>query len=188
MKRKYVITGGIIILSLLATGCGSYDWFGPLERGARTIFNGWDMWDTPAVRPYEDPMPPVPDGSVAANAKADYETAWKQFSTNNSQYQAERGALAYRRFCHHCHGKNGDGRIIVGESFSVRPTDLRDPNVQAISTEDIYEIVSTGTGAMLGLSASMSPVDILFSIHHMRSLKGAPSTPYFAPRNTKPLE
>ena len=188
MKRYFIIIASVLLVTIFASGCGSHDWFGPLERGARTLFNGWDMWDTPMVRPYEDPMPPVPTGSVAIKAKPDYQEAWKQFSKSNAQQRNDRGLVAYRRFCHHCHGANGDGRIIVGESFSVSPPDLRSSDVQEMSTEDLFEIIAAGSGSMLGLAASMTPLDILFSIHHMRSLKDAPSKPYFAPRNTQPVK
>ena len=188
MKRHHCMFAGMLIVALFAMGCGSHDWFGPVERGARTLFNGWDMWATPSVRPYEEPMPPTLEGVVPVTGLVTFKDAEAQYLKTDAAYRQKRGPLVYRRFCYHCHGANGDGRIIVGESFAVKPTDLRREETQALSDEDLYDVIADGFNTMLGLRASMTPEDIIQSIHYMRTLKNAPSSPFFKPRNTQPLE
>ena len=189
MKQYHcLMIAGMLVVALSVAGCGSHDWFGPVERGARTLFNGWDMWDTAMVRPYEEPMPPTPEGVVPVTGLETFQEAEAQYRKAGDAYNSKRGPLVYRRFCYHCHGAHGDGRIIVGESFAVKPTDLRGENVQTLSNEDLYDVVADGFNTMLGLRASMTPDDIVQSIHYMRTLKNAPSTPFFKPRNTQPLE
>jgi len=184
----------VLSVALLASGCEAiwHDAFGPAERLARTLFNGWDMWQTPAVRPYEDPMPGIPAGAVqarpAAGPLATFETARHAFDALDGATRTTGGAQAYRRFCHHCHGESGDGRIIVGESFDVAPRDLRSDDVQDLDDEDVFEVVRDGSGAMLALHDTLTPLEVLLAIRHMRGLKGAPSRPFYPPQATIPLK
>ena len=89
------------------------DYLGPAERGARAAFNGWDMWQTPAVRPYETPMPTTPPGAVPVQRGESFDTAPHRVQKMDPVHREAAGRKAYGRFCNHCHGPNGDGRIIV---------------------------------------------------------------------------
>jgi hypothetical protein len=65
MPTRALVFALITTAFLLGCGLDKGDWLGPVERGLRAAFNGWDMWSTEAVRPYEDPMPQKVEGTVA---------------------------------------------------------------------------------------------------------------------------
>lgn len=182
IKRPFIL---FVILALTACEKGYED--GPFERGARALLNGWDMWDGEAVRPYEEPMPATPEGVVPINNQFSYQRGLSDLESVPKEKRAEKGALTYRRYCHHCHGPNGDGRIIVGESHEFKPTDLRKPKVQSKTDEALFKHLQEGGELMLPLAATLSPLEMLFVIGHIRTLKNNPSTPYYKPRFTEPI-
>ncbi len=186
MARLRPALAALVLLAL--AGCDRGDWFGPLERGARAVLMAWDMWATDSVRPYETPMPSTPEGSVPAGGTHGFDEAREQWRSLTDEQRAEGGALAYRRYCHHCHGASGDGRIIVGESLDVPPPDLRDASVQDQTNEQLYEAVAGGLDVMVPLETTMTPLEIMLAIDHVRRLEGEPSQPYFAPQSTEPIE
>ena len=170
------------------TGCDQGDWFGGVERVAREAFHGWDMWETAAVQPYEKPLLAPVDGAVALERIAGFAEARERVAEMPVEEREKRSALAYRRFCHHCHGPNGDARIIVGESFGVPVPDLRSPEIQAKTDSEIYESVSRGTERIIPLAPIMTPQDRVLAIEYVRGLAAARSVPFFEPRNVVPLE
>ena len=178
----------LIAILLATTGCEDGDWLGPMERGMRAAFDGWDMWATDAVRPYEDPMPSTVPGTIPTDGIVSFETAQKQaqsMSPGDSQMRAD---LVYRRFCHHCHGPNGDGRIIVGESLDIAPKDLGSLTVQRKSDKQLFQHLETGGRLMVPLLETMSKEDMILVIGKIRSLKGSASRPYFKTQFDTPLE
>lgn len=185
MKR---LAAAMVVLAALAlAACDRGDWAGAVERAAREAFNGWDMWETPAVQPHELPMPHAAHGTVALNGAIGFEQARQQLNALDPAARAERAALAYRRYCHHCHGPNGDGRIIVGESFDVRPPDLRSPRIQSLDDRQLYDSIAKGTDVIIPLAAIVTPLDRLLAIEYVRGLADAPSEPFFEPRNVEPV-
>ena len=173
--------------ALTLGACDYGDWF-PFERTFRALFNGWDMWDTAAVSPHKQPMPPVPGGVVPVGGLGRYGEARVTFDAMPAAEKHAKGALAWRRFCHHCHGSNGDARTIVGESFTPAIPDLRRQSTQDFSDRDIYDVVMDGVGAMLPLDDTLTPLETLLATHHLRSLAAAPSKPFFAPQSTVPIK
>jgi len=175
-------------LSLTAAGCERGDWLGPAERGIRALVHGWDMWDTPAVRPFEAPMPPRVEGTVpVSQASWSFEAARRALDRIPAARRPVRAAQAYRRYCHHCHGASGDGRSIVGESFSIRPPDLRAKELP-MEREDLFDYLREGGGDMLPLGSTLSPVEVLLTIEHMRRLADRPSRPVYPPQSDRPLQ
>jgi mono/diheme cytochrome c family protein len=172
---------------LLLTACEKVYEDGPFERGARAALNGWDMWDTPAVRPYEEPMPATPEGAVQTEDRFSFERGEADLEAVPADKRRERGALTYRRYCYHCHGPNGDGRIIVGESHELKPTDLRSETVQAKTDQALFTHLKEGGKLMLPLAATLSPLEMLLVIGHVRTLKDRPSEPYYKPKFTEPI-
>lgn len=188
MKTSTRRSGFLFLLGILMmAGCSKGDYLGPAERMARTLGNGWDMWSTASVQPYEMPMPDTVPGTVPITGKPGYAEARAQLQQMTQAEQTTRAALVYRRYCYHCHGANGDGRIIVGESFGKQLPDLRSPAVQAKSDEQLYQGVANGSLVMIPLRNTVAPVEILLSIGHVRTLAGAPSHPYFPPQSTEPI-
>jgi hypothetical protein len=177
-----------VALLLAFAGCDRGDWFGPLERVAREALMAWDMWATDAVRPYEAPMPSTPEGTVPVDGAQGFDEAREQWRNLTGEQRREGAALAYRRYCHHCHGASGDGRIIVGESLDAWMPDLRDASVQEQTNEELYEAIAGGFTLDLPLDRTMTPLEIMLAIDHVRSLRAAPSEPYFKPRSTQPIE
>jgi mono/diheme cytochrome c family protein len=183
MRRRRALLAACAALLAACDG----DYF-PFERTAREAFNGWDMWDDEAVGPHQAPMPRVPAGAVPMDAPRRTLTAAEQQRAALSVAQRRRqGALAYRRYCHHCHGPSGDGRIIVGESFTPALPDLRKVLVDREDRE-IAAAILGGTRKMVALDDTLTPLETLLALEHARSLRGAPSRPFFPPRSTEPIQ
>ena len=172
---------------LLTTACEKGYEDGPFERGARAALDGWDMWNTAAVRPYEAPMPDTPEGTVQVEDRFSFEAGRQAFRALDAGDREARAALTYRRYCHHCHGENGDGRIIVGESHELKPTDLREGRIQKMTDRALFDHIHNGGKLMLPLAATLSPLEMLLAIAHVRTLKDRPSKPYFKPKFTEPI-
>ena len=175
----------LLMSAALLVACENGYQDGPFERWARAAMNGWDMWDTPAVRPYEEPQPDLPEGSVPTEDWTSLESGQAAYKKLSAEEREKRSALSYRRYCHHCHGANGDGRIIVGESHEFEPTDLRQSHVQNMTDAEIFAHVQEGGKLMLPLAATLSPLEILLVIDHVRDLTERPSTPYYKPQFTE---
>jgi hypothetical protein len=175
------------VLCLGTSGCEDGDWFGPVERGLRGAMDGWDMWDTDAVRPYQDPMPGLVEGTVPVVDRYSFEAGTRQLEDVSPDQRKVRAARTYRRYCHHCHGPNGDGRIIVGESFDMVPTDLRLDSVQSQSDPELFDHLVEGGDLMLPFAVTMSPLEMFFAIDHVRTLKDRPTKPHFPPKFEEPL-
>jgi hypothetical protein len=177
-----LLAAGTLGASLLfGDGCG------PVERTARALVNGWDMWDTAMVRPFEPPLTGLPSGVVTFEEPLDALAAAQGEAARLPE--AARGPLAeraYRRYCRHCHGTNGDGRIIVGESFAFPLPDLRGAATQELGDDDLFELVGAGSGRMIGLADTLTPLERLLSVWHLRTLKDHPSVPFYPPRWLEP--
>ncbi len=192
LKRMARALLPLTVLALL--GAGGFgllfgDGCGPVERGLRAALGTWDMWQSPAVMPHEKPLLAVPAGTVTVGAPAS-EFSAAQISLEQLPAPRHRAdaQVAYRRFCHHCHGPHGDGRIIVGESFDIELPDLRTEDIQELEDEDLFDIVTEGNGQMIALQHTIRPVDRILAIIHLRRLKDAPSHPFFPPRWQKPAQ
>lgn len=175
------------LIGAFVLGCENGYQGGPFERGARAVLNGFDMWATESVRPYEDPMPPHPEGAVPTEDFHSMEKGRADYKKMSKEDRSKKSALSYRRYCYHCHGPNGDGRVIAGESHEFKPADLRSAHTQALTDEEIFTHVQEGGQLMLPLAATLSPVEIMLVIDHIRTLKDHPSTPHFKPQFTEPI-
>jgi mono/diheme cytochrome c family protein len=129
----------------------------------------------------------VVDGTVPVGGVSGYGEARAQLDGLAPAQVRKRAALAYRRYCHHCHGSNGDGRIIVGESFGSELPDLRSEEIQQQDDQDLYNTVMDGGGNMLSLRGTLTPLEALQTVRHLRTLAGAPSRPFYPPKDTVPL-
>jgi mono/diheme cytochrome c family protein len=108
------------------------------------------MRETPAVKPYENPMLVMASGVVPKDSA---EAIWRAMDANTlvsplpvSDAVIRRGQVVYGTFCQQCHGKNHDGNGTVGQSFTPLPTDLRSKTVQILSDGTLFQHISYGVG------------------------------------------
>ena len=107
------------------------------------------MRETPAVRPYEEPLlieeaglVPINGGEAIYRVSAGIDIIP---SINMTQPAViDRGKAVYRIYCAQCHGYNYDGNGTVGQSFAPLPTDLRSAKVQDSPAGVLFKNVSYG--------------------------------------------
>lgn len=136
------------------------------------------MWETPAIRPHETPIPAMPDGVVPINGgemlyrSAAYAKAAPPLNLNDAKV-VELGKTAYTNYCIHCHGKLHDGNGTVGQSFVPPPGDLRGARVQKeLTPSDLFNEVSYGLpgGRQPPLATTVSVNDRWRVIAYVKSL------------------
>jgi mono/diheme cytochrome c family protein len=109
------------------------------------------MRETPAVRPYENPILTMEAGIVPfEGGEALYRAAGpaslKSPLEAKDQATVEAGKKLYFTYCHQCHGKTYDGNGTVGQSFAPLPADLRGDRVQTQSEGQLFQHISYGIG------------------------------------------
>jgi mono/diheme cytochrome c family protein len=109
------------------------------------------MRETPAVRPYEQPMLIMEAGLVPfeggeALYRAASPEALKSPLDREDPPVLEAGRKLYLTYCQQCHGTAFDGNGTVGQSFAPLPTDLRSDHVQKESEGRMFQHISYGIG------------------------------------------
>ena len=135
------------------------------------------MRETPAVRPYEEPLLIKEAGLVPINGgEAIYRVS------NGTDIQSpfdmaqpaviNRGKAVYLIFCAQCHGHNHDGKGSVGQSFAPLPTDLRTAKVQDSHAGVLFRNVSYGVpdGRQPPLHATITVEDRWKVVAYVKSL------------------
>lgn len=107
------------------------------------------MWETPAIRPHEKPLPvmanvsvPIVEGEIFYR-KADPQTLTAPFSLNDPA-AIKNGQQGYVYYCIQCHGRHHDGNGTVGQSFAPLPGDLRSTRVQSMPAGQMFHEISFG--------------------------------------------
>jgi len=80
----------------------------------------------------------------------------------------EDGHALFLANCTGCHGKNADGNTPAGKAWSV--PDLRSQQVQAMSDQQLTQIIRQGRGRMPAWGGLFSPIDIEHLLTYVRSL------------------
>jgi mono/diheme cytochrome c family protein len=135
------------------------------------------MWETPAIKPHENPIPVMAAGSVpVSGGEAFFHAAAAEdlkppFAMTDPLVIAA-GKTAYGYYCVHCHGKNYDGYGTVGQSFAPKPRDLRGAKVQAMAAGTLFKEISFGLpdGRQPALATTMAPDDRWRVIAYVKSL------------------
>jgi mono/diheme cytochrome c family protein len=144
-----------------------------------TYFKFGRMWQTPAVRPYENPILVMDDDAVPVHGG---ESVYR--ASDPLQLQSpldardpeiiKQGQVVYATFCQQCHGINHDGQGTVGQSFAPLPTDLRNPRVQQTVDGLMFKEISFGVdrpGARQpALATTIFPEDRWKVVHYVKSL------------------
>jgi hypothetical protein len=135
------------------------------------------MRETPAVRPYEEPLIVKEAGLVPINGgEAIYRVSAGMNITSpiNVTQPAviSRGKAVYLIYCAQCHGHNHDGKGTVGQSFAPLPTDLRSAKVQDSPDGELFKNVSYGIagGRQPPLHATITVGDRWKVVAYVKSL------------------
>lgn len=135
------------------------------------------MRETPAVRPYENPMPVMTSDTVPVDSA---EAVWRSMSAETlvsplaaNEAVIRRGQVVYGTFCQPCHGMNHDGNGTVGQSFSPLPTDLKSKTVQRLSDGILFQHISYGVdenNRQPPLATTIRAIDRWHVIAYVRSI------------------
>ena len=116
------------------------------------------MQETPVVRPHEEPLLIMEEGTVPF--KGGEEQVRAALADNTIQVPTantiEEGQLAYQVYCSHCHGPNLDGEGTVGQSFTPLPTDLTSPQTRQMTDVGLFEHISYGGKRAPALASTMT--------------------------------
>lgn len=83
---------------------------------------------------------------------------------------AKAGQAVYNKSCKSCHGAGGTANPAVAKMMKVEIQDLKSPEVQAMSDDDLKKIVADGKGKMRPV-ASVSGAAAGDLVAYLRSLK-----------------
>jgi mono/diheme cytochrome c family protein len=165
-----ILSVGLIVSTVALVAWGvitAYDELMPVGR----------MWETPAIKPHETPIPVMAAGSVPVNGgeaifrTAAPETITPPFALTEPAAIAS-GRTAYQYYCIHCHGKNFDGYGTVGQSFAPPPGDLRSTRVQSMPEGVLFKEISYGIpgGRQPALATTVAVNDRWHAIAYVKSL------------------
>ncbi len=139
------------------------------------------MRQTPAVRPYEKPLPVMDSALVPfGGGERQYRVARAdelQSSVKSRDPQVlARGKKIYFTYCAQCHGKNFDGYGTVGQSFAPPPANLKSPRVQAKSEGTLFQEISYGIpgGRQPPLATTIDVIDRWRVVAYVKSLAQKP--------------
>ena len=168
MKRIIVLVGFVaVVLTAVYTVITLYDENMRVGR----------MWETPAVRPHEQPMLIMEPGVVPlGGGEAEYRNAKAEdlispFKSDDPEAAASGKAL-YFVYCAQCHGKYHDGNGTVGQSFNPLPSDLESDKVQSLPQGTLFKEISYGipNGRQPALATTIEIMDRWRIIAYVKSL------------------
>lgn len=165
-----ILSVGLIVASVLLLAWGVLTGYDELLSVGR-------MWQTPAIKPHEKPIPVMASGSVPAGGgevlyrAAKVEELTAPFALTEPAV-IEAGKTVYQYYCSHCHGKYFDGYGTVGQSFAPPPGDLRSAKVQAMPEGALFKEISFGIpgGRQPALATTVAPDDRWRVIAYVKSL------------------
>lgn len=108
-----------------------------------------DMQEQPSYQPQEMPRLHSPIGSVPRDSRT-------VTAARPEDERVSTGARLFQINCAHCHGAGGAGDGPASRYLKERPTDLRLPEIQALSERAIYEIVTQGNDVMPPFKGELS--------------------------------
>ncbi len=168
MKKVAVLFAIVAVLGVVAVqALNLFDSYFPWGR----------MWETPAVKPHEEPLLVMAAGSVPVDGgEALYRAATDSDLANPFSPQdpvvLESGQALYATYCAQCHGRYHDGNGTVGQSFSPLPTDLRSPQVQEAEPGLVFKEISYGVpgGRQPPLATTIEAQDRWRIVAYVKSL------------------
>lgn len=158
---KTVLVLGLSVLTLVATSCGLRD---PGEPGFEVKWLWTDMmYPVPYESYSENPVfknrvtmqTPVP-GTVHREAWVVEDESKNPLPVSSSV--VNQGGHLYGNFCMHCHGVTGKGEGPVSAKF-LKPPTYQEERVMALSSKDIFDVITNGKGAMPSHGKQIDPMD-----------------------------
>jgi mono/diheme cytochrome c family protein len=132
------------------------------------------MSDQESLRPYEQSMPDMPEGTVPVTGSLEAVKEMPLYDFKNpipfNHASFERGRQKYAYFCIMCHGAKADGYGNVGQSFYPLPADLTLPMVQSRTDGELFYSISFGFNRHPPLAYTVSESDRWEIINYIRSL------------------
>ncbi len=136
------------------------------------------MYQTPVVRPYEEPLLVTDERTVAftrseAMIKEELKHTYPVIPTGQNKAFLEKGEKEYKTFCSHCHGNFLDGLGTVGQSFHPLPTNLTGEKAIRLTDKELFNTISYGTKRTPALASSMSVESreaVIGYIRHMQQI------------------
>ncbi len=135
------------------------------------------MWETPAVRPHEEAILVMPEGTVPFDGGENIRVitpadALQSPIEMQDPVEIEQGKTSYFIFCAQCHGSHYDGNGTVGQSFSPLPTNLKTVKVQSLSEGAMFKEISYGVpgGRQPPLASTIEACDRWRIVAHVKSL------------------
>jgi len=165
----------ILSVGLIATVIGLAVW------GLITLYDEnlqvGRMWETPAVKPHEAPIPLMDANAVPLNGgeifyhRTDPATLQAPFDMRQTEIVAA-GQTGYGYYCIQCHGKHHDGQATVGQSFAPLPGDLRSAKVQSMPVGQLFHEISYGLpgGRQPALASTIAVAERWKIIAYIKSL------------------
>lgn len=88
--------------------------------------------------------------------------------TAPAAFAAADGAAIYKAKCASCHGPDGSGQTPMGKSLKLR--DLRSPEVQKQTDQELYKWTSDGKDKMPTYKAKLTEAKINALVAHIRTM------------------
>lgn len=111
-----------------------------------------DMQDQSSYGPQEPPRLHSPASSIPRDSR-------RIFMGTPSHRATTDGATLFAINCSHCHGIDGRGDGPVSAFLREQPTDLRKPDVQAMSESALYEVLTNGKDMMPAFRGELSAAE-----------------------------
>jgi len=85
-----------------------------------------------------------------------------------AQGGAQQIANVYKQRCAMCHAADGSGNTAMGRSMKLR--DLRAAEVQAMTDDQLYEVIAKGKGKMPGYEKSLGADTVRQLVAYIREM------------------
>ena len=129
-----------------------------------------DMQEQPSYRSQEAPRLHSPTGSIPRESRA---LISREALANDSM--SARAKELYRINCLPCHGENGKGTGPVAPFLKELPTNLLAPQVQALSRDQLYDVITNGKDMMPSFNGELSATERMTIASFIQSMGPAVS-------------
>ena len=83
---------------------------------------------------------------------------------------AKAGQASYDKSCKSCHGTDGTANPAIAKMMNVEIKDLKSPEVQSMSNDDLKKVITAGKGKMKPVSAVSGGAvdDVVAYVHTLK--------------------